>query len=191
VGAPDTGVALVMERIVGDVVRPDVVPYLLPIPVSERIDLKQSELGIPVELPRVGAGRGLVATDTRDPGIELAEFLSERLDFADAAALVGLAAPEGRTELPRLLLGRKPRLGALHLDVITTLDIVDQRIGFGKQEVSILGENTKVWTHLGGEVNQYDVLGAEARGNGDPGVESLQPKVQQLGSRPGLRLHLW
>ena len=104
VSAADTGIALVVKRIVRYVVRPDVVPHFVPFPVSEGVEFDQSKLSIPLEFARVGAGRSLVATDAGDPGVEFTELVGERLDLAKVAALVGLTAPKRFTERCSLLL---------------------------------------------------------------------------------------
>src|SRR6266508_6213390 len=50
VGAADRGIALIVERVVGDVVLADVVPDLLLRPVGERVEFPQAEALVPGEL---------------------------------------------------------------------------------------------------------------------------------------------
>src|SRR5271157_5571212 len=188
VGASNARITLVVKRIVRYVVRPDVVPHLFPFPVGQGVEFDQAKLGIPLELARVGAGRRLVTADSRDPSVKFTELLGERLDLAKVAALVGLTAPKCLTERSRLFLGGEPGSGPLHLDLITTLDIVNKFIRFAKQEVSIECENPKSLTRLGGEVNQYDIFGAKAGCDGDSGAEPLQGQTYEVSGAESLRI---
>ncbi len=67
VRAADRRVALVVERVVRQVVLGDVAPHVLVGPVGERVELPQAVLGVPGELGRAGARRRLVAPQARRP----------------------------------------------------------------------------------------------------------------------------
>jgi len=91
--ASDAWVTAIMEWVIGNVVLVDVVPDLLMGPVSDRVELHQAKLLIPFDLRRGRPHRGLLATDGGDPGPQRAELLAQGLDFAQRAALVGVAFP--------------------------------------------------------------------------------------------------
>ena len=73
VRAADRRVALVVERVVGQVVLGDVAPHVLVRPVRERVELPALVLGVPGELGRAGARRRLVAAQAGDPGVDVGE----------------------------------------------------------------------------------------------------------------------
>src|SRR6266508_4123060 len=94
VGAADRGIALIVERVVGDVVVADVVPDLLLGPVGKWVQLPEPEALVPAELRRLRASLGVGAPDPRDPAVDRGEGRAHRLDLADPAAGVRVAAPE-------------------------------------------------------------------------------------------------
>src|SRR3954470_19405705 len=73
VGAPDRGIALVVQLVVGDVVAGDVVPHVGLAPVRERVGLPQAVLLVPVQLGGVRAAGRLLAPQPRDPCVDLRE----------------------------------------------------------------------------------------------------------------------
>src|SRR4051794_1370966 len=85
--AADRGVALLVERVGGDLVLAEVVPDLVLLPLGERVQLHdRAVVVVDLDLPDVGARRPLVATQTGHPGIEVGERARQRLDLADVAA---------------------------------------------------------------------------------------------------------
>src|SRR5262249_43557088 len=58
--APDARVALVMKRIVGDLVFGNEAPYVLVGPAQKRIHFDQAKLGVPLHGASLGPMRGLV-----------------------------------------------------------------------------------------------------------------------------------
>src|SRR5271157_1212743 len=92
--APDAGIIAVVQRVVGKVMIADVFPNLFRSPIGQRIDLNHPKLRVPAELAGAGALRRLIAADGGEPGVQLGEFLSQRLQFSQIAAAVGVAVPE-------------------------------------------------------------------------------------------------
>ena len=74
--AADRRVALVVQRVVGDLMVPDVVPDSLVVPVGERVQLPEAEALVPAELrAALGAGRRVDPADARDPAVDPVERL--------------------------------------------------------------------------------------------------------------------
>src|SRR3954447_26765234 len=92
--AADRGVALIVQRVVRDLVDVDVGLHALRVPVDERLNLPDVVALRPLDLLRMRARRGLLATDARHPRVVGRERALERLDLADVAAAVRLALPE-------------------------------------------------------------------------------------------------
>src|SRR6266487_3083955 len=67
--AADRPEADVVQRVVGNVVDVDEGPDALLVPVGERVQLPDLVALGPLHLRGVGAARGLVAPDARDPGV--------------------------------------------------------------------------------------------------------------------------
>src|SRR5689334_9966435 len=92
--AADGDEAAVVERVVGHVVLADVGPDLLRGPVGQRVELEQgpvgrAEGGIELDDGDGGARAGaLILALAGHPGLHRAECADERLDLADAAALL-------------------------------------------------------------------------------------------------------
>src|SRR5204863_6098178 len=90
----DRVVAAVVQRVVWQPARADVLPAALVAPVGERAHLPELVLLVPTELGCFGPRRRLVAADAGDPGVELAERPHERCDLRDGEIEVGLRLPE-------------------------------------------------------------------------------------------------
>src|SRR3954471_22794029 len=90
----DRVVAAVVQRVVGQPARADVLPAALLAPVGERARLPELVLLVPTELRCVGPRRGLVAAGAGAPGVEPAECAYERCDLRDREIEVGLRLPE-------------------------------------------------------------------------------------------------
>src|ERR1700729_1617853 len=86
--APDRPVALVVQRVVGQVALEDIAPQVLLAPVGQRVDLPDPAAVVVLELAGAGAGRSLLATDPRYPRVDVVERALERLDLRLAAAPV-------------------------------------------------------------------------------------------------------
>src|SRR5882724_5773905 len=85
--AADRRVALVVERVVRDVVLAHVLPDLVLRPLGERVQLDdRAVVVVDLDLADVGAGSPLVAAEPGDPGVERREMLVQGLDLAHVAA---------------------------------------------------------------------------------------------------------
>src|SRR5262249_51165445 len=67
--ATDARVAVVVQRVVGDVVLEDEVPHVLLRPAHQGVDLDQGELGVPPDDAGLRPVLGLVAANGADPGV--------------------------------------------------------------------------------------------------------------------------
>src|SRR3954454_7116242 len=85
--AADRGVALVVERVVGQVVLAHVVPHLVLGPLGERVELHyRTVVVVDLDLADVAACRPLVAAQPGDPRVEPRQVPLQRLDLAHLAA---------------------------------------------------------------------------------------------------------
>src|ERR671937_2783775 len=87
--AADRRIAVVVQRVVRDLVHVDVRVDALRVPVDERLDLPDAVALAPLDLLCIRARRRLLAADPRDPRVEAAQRALERLDLAKVAAAVG------------------------------------------------------------------------------------------------------
>src|SRR5919197_5064215 len=88
--AADRGIALVVQRVVRNLVHVDVGLNALRVPVDDGLHLPDAVALRPLELLRVRARDGLFATDAGDPRVVRLQRALERLDLADVAAAVRL-----------------------------------------------------------------------------------------------------
>src|SRR2546422_4215999 len=85
--AADRGVAVVVERVVGDVAFAHVVPDLLLGPLRERVQLHdRAVVVVELDLADVRPRRPLIASKAGDPRVERRQMTRERLDLANVAA---------------------------------------------------------------------------------------------------------
>src|SRR5450631_349537 len=90
-GAADRRVATVVHRVDRDAVLLGVGAHLVHGPADEWAHLHDVAVGaIDLDLGRVGAGDRLLVAEASHPGVAIGERAAERLDLADAAALVSL-----------------------------------------------------------------------------------------------------
>src|SRR5919201_3998681 len=92
--AADRGIALVVQRVVGNLVDVEVGLNALRVPVDDVLHLPDVVPFRPLELLRVRARDGLLAADAGDPRVVRLQRTLERLDLADGAAPVRLRLPE-------------------------------------------------------------------------------------------------
>src|SRR5580658_2712724 len=85
-GAADAGITLLVKAVEGQLARAYVGPDLVLGPIQQRADFLQAVLGVPLDGMALGAGLGLLATHTGDPGVVAAHELAERHHLAHAAA---------------------------------------------------------------------------------------------------------
>src|SRR5712691_11054258 len=100
--AADRRIALVVQRVVWNLVDMDVRLDALRVPVDDGLHLPDAVPVRPLDLLRLGAGRRLAAPDPRDPRVIAGKRALERLDLADVAAAIRLGLPEpvGRIDRP-------------------------------------------------------------------------------------------
>src|SRR5579884_3070982 len=161
-GAPDRGVAAVVQWVVGQVVRVDVAPEILLGPVGQRVDLPDLPRAVTVELWRGGPRGRLLAANPRDPGLDAVERALERLHLRVAAAalerprLVGAARVEDLDGHPEALLEALPGLERL-----------------GEEDAGVDREHARVRAGLGEHVHEHRLLLLEGAGRDQPGVEAV------------------
>src|SRR6266545_2238096 len=111
--AADRRIALVVQRVVRNLVDVDVGLHALRVPVDDRLHLPDAVALRPFDLLRVGARHRLLAPNAGDPRVVGRERALERLDLADVAAAVGLGLPEPVRRVDR---AERPQLQAVALD---------------------------------------------------------------------------
>src|SRR5262249_34584441 len=116
--AADARVALVVQRIVGNVVLADEAPDLLLRPVGQRADLHQAEFLVPGDDRGLGPVGALVPADCAGPGVHADHRLLQHLHLAIEAALIGIGAIEWPAVLLFILLDRRVGLLHFHRDAV-------------------------------------------------------------------------
>src|SRR5438105_9551166 len=92
--AADRGIALIVKRVVRNLVDIDVGLDALRVPVDDRLHLPDAVALGPLDLLCGRARQSLLTADTGDPGVVRREGTLERFDLADVAAAVRLGLPE-------------------------------------------------------------------------------------------------
>src|SRR5262249_37552277 len=111
--AADAGVALIKQRVVGYLVSVDIAPHVALGPIGQRVDFQEVVARAPLHQLGSGAGGGLVAADSADPGAVGTQRISQRSHLANAAAAVGVALVQAGALLDLLLRQRQDRLASL------------------------------------------------------------------------------
>lgn len=111
--APDAGIAIVVQRVVWQIVRLDVFPDLIAGPGRKRVQLDHLIGVVPLDEPRVSTESRLVAADACDPGAIVGEELPLGNHLADLAAGIGIAFPQFVAVAKCLLWQRDSRVNAL------------------------------------------------------------------------------
>ena len=116
-----------------------------------------------------------------DPRVERLQLLSQRLDLANAAALLVSVLVEGEHALLAHQLGHRVLVGEgeLDLDVEVLLDVVEELVRLGVQPTGVEGEDAKGAAGELGVLDQRDVLGA-GEGDGEAVAEELEGFVHDL-----------
>ncbi len=171
-GVADRGVALVVQSVVGKPALADVGPAVVVAPVGERVRLPELVRRIPAELRRVRTRRRLVATDARDPAVEVSERARERLDLRDREVEVRLVLPELLAVLRRQLLGARA-LEKLDLGVVPPLDLAPELVRLREEVVGVDREDARLRLDGEEQVEEDGLLLLEGAGEGDAGVEAL------------------
>src|SRR4029079_19739653 len=190
--ASQARIALVVQRVVGDLVRAHVVPGLRLRPLHERVHLHDAAVAM-VDLDR-GQDRArdrLLAAQAGAPGVEGRERAVERLHLADAAATLALlhALPEREEALLvlELLGGLALREVDLDLRAVGHANPLHHVVGLRGQAAGVEGEDTRVLVELREHVDDGHVFHSEARCERDAVLETVERPVEDLLGRPGLR----
>src|SRR6266849_1968686 len=139
--ATNAGEILIVQWIVRHIVLEDMFPDHLSGPVRQRADLHQIEFGVPIHFTYTSPFGSLVAADGSHPCIERRQLAPQRLDFAQAAARVWIAAPQRRPESSLLLFRRQFRVKFLDLDSIALFHAINQIICLWEEKLGIAGKN--------------------------------------------------
>src|SRR4029077_10507020 len=107
----------------------------------------------------VGAGVGLLAAQTREPAVQVAELVAQREDLADGAAKVGIALPQLRPVDVGLLGYGNIRFQGFDGQAEEILEALLEGKRLGKKQAGIQGEDRERQMILPGEVN-HDESGA-------------------------------
>ncbi len=180
--AADADVAAPVQRVDGDVVLAQVAPHLALGPVGQRVDLDQAEALVPLDLARLRAGRRLVAADGGDPGREPAQLALERRQLAQGAAAIGVALPQPRPVLRRLLGQVLLRPHGADDEAVTALEGPPQLVGLREEQARVESEDLDRQAEARDQVDDHAALRAEAGGEGDARrVPASRPAQDVLG----------
>src|ERR1700683_3972623 len=146
--------------------RAKIAPYHVMGPVGNGINFHDPQARIPFHFFGVRPGRGLVAANGRDPRPQLRELSLQWFHFPNPATQIRIARPEFWSYSSSLFFRRQGRQHPLDLNSITLLHLLNQPVGFGKEEGSIKNKHAQTWPHTRGNVDQGDSLWAESRRNG-------------------------
>src|SRR6186713_2788272 len=115
--AANRAVALVVEPVVGNLVRAHVLPHVSLAPRGERVELVQTVVEVELALGERGAAGRMLAALAGNPCALAGECAAQRLDLADlAAALAQLdAAVEGVAPVGRDVLLDRARVGLIYI----------------------------------------------------------------------------
>ena len=198
--AADAREALVVERVVGDVVRADVVPHARLVPLGERVELQQAGVAVPLRRLHLLARDALAAAQAADPGVQPDLRAPQRLDLARLAALVTqeLAVAEEVDAVVRdhlLDLGGVRAVHA-HAEAVALVRPVDELVGLGVETPGVEREDRDGEAGVGDHVRERLVLDAEGGGEGDAariagrrvGEDLLGAQALESGQDVGYRL---
>src|SRR5215472_6970604 len=65
--ATNTGIAAIVQRVIGNVVIADVAPHLCGVPVGDRVNFDDVEFRVPADLKSASTVRSLIAANSSDP----------------------------------------------------------------------------------------------------------------------------
>src|SRR4051794_10806474 len=164
VRAADRRVAVIMERVVREVVLTDVVPDVALGPVRDWIQLPKIEFLVPAELRSFGSGGGVSAADASDPAVYGRKRPPHRLDLAQAAAAVGVALPELVAVLGCLLLQRQV-MEAVELDPQRLAEAVAGLVGLREEDVGVEVEEARLGVDLARHVGRHRARFLERAGD--------------------------
>src|SRR4029453_1061306 len=171
--AADARVALIVQRIVRNVVLRNQPPDLLFRPVGQRADLYQAELFVPADDRHLGPVGALIAADGAGPGVHAEHGLVKHLHFAVGTALVGVGAIERAVVDLFVLLDRVGGPLQFDRDAVAAFDFLTKIEGLLKLIARVEVEDRRGRGDLGQHVNQDHPLRTKGRRHGEPRREAL------------------
>src|SRR5690554_3297846 len=159
------GIALVMQRVVGNVKGTNDRPHLGVGPGSKRIELKQSKRVIEFFLCELGARNGLVAMLAGQPRRMALKRASQRLDLSDATTSLAQidAFIEGELAMPGHVLQHSLgiRLYDTHVQTVSLRDAVDHFYRLRMKPTRIERKDLYGQARLDNGVSQHHVLSSQ------------------------------
>src|SRR5256714_1610199 len=165
-GAPDARKLAIVEPIVRQAPRADVLPHLGLGPIEQRAHLVQAMLRVPLQRLAAGASRRVLAAHTRDPAAVAGDRAFEGLHFTNAAAFE--ARLEAVIEAVHTLLRHQPleRLGVRVDDPdgapVAALQSLEELVGLLVQAPGIDAEDLDLRQVGPDVVGEHHGLGPQA-----------------------------
>ena len=164
----------------------EVGPDLVAAPVDERVELPDvGVVGTGGEREQRGHGTlgALVAAHAGDPEIEVEEFLAERVDLAEFAALLRIALPEFGAVLGGLLFDRLGGEDFLDLDAEMGFELRLEFQRLREEQAGVEREGLDRQAGGLGEVQDDHAGGLETRADTGAGAEGLVGPAQTVHRR--------
>jgi hypothetical protein len=164
----------------------EVGPDLVAAPVDQRVELPDVGVvgpGGEAEQRGRGAFAGLVAAHAGDPEVEFEQFLAERVDLAELAALLRIAHPEFGAVLGGLLFDGLRGEHFLDRDAEVRLELRLELQGLGEEQAGVERERRERQARGLGEVQDDHAGGLEARADAGAGAEGLVGPAQTVHRR--------
>ncbi len=159
-GAADRREAVVEELVVRDLVLVDVGPHAVEGPVGERVELHDAAvILVDLDLRDVPAAPPLLAPKAGHPRVERRELALQRFHLADLAARepeVDPAIHQVRAVLLHEAFDLEP-VGELELDLdaVAVADLLEQRVGLGRQAAGVEREHADRRVDPPGHVDEH------------------------------------
>jgi hypothetical protein len=175
----------IVQRVVGNVMRADVVPHLFLAPVEKRTNLVDAELGVPTDRLHFAPGHALVPAQAADPRVHRAEHFAQRPQLAHFAA--GLALLHAGVEKVRAI----DRDQLRDVSGFRREDFIREAVALGRTLHHVVGlleqasgverEDAGRGFDPGEHVGQHLVLRSKAGGQRNaPYTELLQREAKRL-----------
>src|SRR5690242_4745834 len=180
-GAADGRVAVVDQGVHQDALLGDEVVHLLLRPADDRVDLDHLPPVVPLDDLGLAAVAGLVPAHAGDPGVVVLQRPLERLDLAQVAAQVRVAAEQPRAERGVLLLDGARRGDVDQLDRVHRFHRVPGPDGLGEVVASV--EEDHLYPRLDGRGEMDDHRVGHRRGDADALTERVHRPADHLFGR--------